>query len=206
MRRGLALTLLVVAAACGGDDGSGDDDGTGGPDAAPPPGPITDLGPRIRAARCHWLYTCCNADERAVEEAQWGFTDEASCVMKAPAADFASAVALGTVELTNQGAEACAAAVEALDCDGWRAADEPDVDVPACAGAITGTVPNYQGCTASSQCASKVCTDGSCQDPPDLGEPCTEVCAEGLVCLYNDMAMLVCQPGPPPDPTVCDGM
>jgi hypothetical protein len=70
--------------------------------------------------------------------------------------------------------------------------------VQACKDALKGTVTDGAACANGNECVSGHCdipsgaSSGLCSTPPAIGQPCTDVCADGAVCTYNDQQMLVC--------------
>lgn len=152
-------------------------------------------------ARCEQRFRCCTVEEREA----WGAlgplsTSAEECVAEAvelreelfgdaerdPRARYDAAVA-----------GRCVAAISALTCEEYvDALSDRGTRLAACDGLFVPTVEDGGACTVSAQCVSGFCDqpsfpeEGVCASPPTEGEPCHDVCADGLFC---DLETEICR-------------
>jgi len=132
-------------------------------------------------ASCRLTFECCEEGMRR------GYADEAACV-----ADRMGSLD-GFVDAVRTSIEAGRLAYDAaLAGDCLANASCADVEMPMangrCAAILVPLVPEGGDCTSPTECTVGTCfitsTDGmgTCVIPPDVGEPCEGICAEGARC------------------------
>lgn len=192
MKRLICSVLLI---SCGGDDsGSGTVN-------------LDDLGMDLAVVSCSKQFDCCTDAEiteqyDGIEYNGQPITTEEQCV------EFGSAIltgfgvmqwkeslAMGRIEYDASAAAGCVSALEGLACDHYNGGQIDDLP-SSCHPFIIPKVADGGGCTQDFECTSGNCvgatvqpdgpdTDGMCEVMPTAGQSCSDNCADGLYCGFD---------------------
>jgi len=199
MRASTRLSVCVLIAACGGGGG-----GAVG---------IDDLGTELAKVSCSKIFECCTSSEVMAQFANITYnnqpiTTEAQCEgftgglftgLLTP--QYKDSIAAGRIAYDADAAGNCLDAAANLSCSAYAElsghesvhCDSPFIipkvaDGGACAQDYECTSDNCEGATNSS-------ANGTCKPLPTAGQDCTDHCAQGLFCGYDQTAMKeACQP------------
>ncbi len=204
MKKFIACVLLV---GCGGDD-SGGGNGTV---------PLDDLGMELAITSCAQQFDCCTDAEIMAQYMGISYdghpiSTEAECVEFSNAlltgllvAEYKESLAAGRIEYDGAAAADCVAALGALTCTQYSAGLNDDLQI-ACGPFVIPKVGDGGACGEDYECTSGYCVgekegadgapdiDGTCMPVPTMGQTCTDDCASGLYCVFDQSGMKTCQP------------
>ncbi len=197
MKRLVVCALLV---GCGGDNGTIE---------------VDDFGMELAVASCAKQFDCCTDAEimdqyNGITYDGQPITTEDQCVAFANAlltgiavAEYKESIAAGRVEYDGAAAADCVAAMNDLSCTEYATDLSTDM-APGCRPFLIPKVGDGGACTEGFECTSHNCVgavdnsdgpdvDGTCQPMPTAGQECTDNCADGLYCGFDQTSsMKVC--------------
>lgn len=170
--RGLLLTAVALAAACGGSSGGSD------PGPGPTPTGFPAFCASALASSARLVADCYHMNPALMQD------------LGLPCSVTQAAIAKGTIAYHADRANACATALQARTCESLASGP---VEVPAaCAALLTPTIADGAPCSLSDECVSGFCSSdpmtcpGTCLAPAALGASCIgRPCAEGLACDWS---------------------
>jgi hypothetical protein len=193
--RGFTTTLSVCAlfAGCGGGGGSVS---------------VDDLGTELAKVSCSKIFECCTSTEAMAQFANITYngqpiTTEAQCEgftgglftgLLTP--EYKDSIAAGRIEYNADAAGDCLDTAANLSCSAYSQLSGNETvhcDAPFIVPQVAdgGACAQDYECTGGGYCdgASNAAANGTCKPLPTAGQDCTEKCAQGLYCGYDQTAM-----------------
>lgn len=173
---------------------------------------VDNLGTELASVSCSKMFECCTSAEIMEQFANitidgQPITTEAQCESFAGGLfsglltpEYKASIAAGRITYDGEAAQSCLDAMANLGCNAYAMVDSQTAvvcDTPF----IIPEVGDGGACTEGYECTSGFCdgasdsADGTCKPMPGAGEECTDHCAHGLYCGYDQTANEdICQP------------